>query len=195
MSEESHADDNSKLANALKRSAAGDRSAFKTIYDLTSGKLFALIVSMVKDREAAEDILQQVYVSIWKNAGRFDEEKGRALSWIMVIARNRTLDALRSRQRAASTEELADTLPDERSQSPEECAETAILSDILAAQLAALPERMASAIRLNILIGLTSSEIADQLGVSRNTVKSWVRRGMEKLKADLPLESYQAAKL
>lgn len=172
----------------------GDEKAFRRLYELTSPRLFRLVVGMLKDEEAARDTLQSVYVSIWKNAGSFDPQKAKAMTWMHVIARNRTYDALRSKRRKTDTEELPEMLVDERSVPPEVVTETALARDKLEVALSRLPERMAKAIRLNVVQGMTSQEIANALGVSRNTVKSWKWRGLKKMRDEMQTESFAAYK-
>jgi len=112
-----HSDLNSTLAISLAETAAGDEQAFKTVYALTAPKLNSIIKGMIKDEALTHDILQQAYVSIWRNAGKFDVEKGKAFTWILVITRRKALDMIRSRRRLSVSEELCENLVDEHMQS------------------------------------------------------------------------------
>lgn len=181
-----------KLAQALLACASGDKAAFRTIYDETSGKCYSIVLGIVRDREQAKDILQRAYVSIWKKAHTYDPAKGKAFTWILVIMRNRAVDYLRAKSRSAETEIIPETLVDDTQRTPAQ-AEAWMLNRTLGEHLRKLPKQMATAIHLNIVEGWTCSEISAHMDVSRNTVKSWIRRGLSKLRHDLPFESYQAA--
>ncbi|MDT0576368.1 sigma-70 family RNA polymerase sigma factor [Croceicoccus sp. F390] len=99
-----------QLVEAMAGVAAGDRASLHTVYEMTSTKLFATIVRIVRGRERAEDLLQEVYVKAWRRAGRFDPAKGSPITWLCTIARNTALNDLRRESRSA---ELAgDELPE-----------------------------------------------------------------------------------
>ena len=103
------------LAAALARSALGDRAAFKRLYELSSGHLFAVILRIQRDRDLADDLLQEVYVSAWKAAGSFDASRAQPMTWLTHIARNKAIDSLRRAQAQPRTESLhADDDDDDR---------------------------------------------------------------------------------
>lgn len=191
MSKPEFAKLNLDLKTALAACADGDAAAFKEVYRLTAPKFFAILKSQLKDSEAAKDVLQEAYVSIWKNAHRFDADKGNAFTWMLVIMRNRGLDRLRAEARAPVTEEIAETVPDSTAR-PEQQARTQHLGLILERHLAKLPEQVSLSISLNVVQGMTCREIGHILEVSPNTVKAWVRRGLKKLRADMPVDSVSA---
>src|SRR6187431_1644965 len=87
-----------ELAGLLSRTALGDRAAFAQLYERTSGHLFAVLVRVQRDRALAEDLLQEVYVSVWRAAGAFDAARSQPLTWLTSIARNRAIDSLRRMQ-------------------------------------------------------------------------------------------------
>lgn len=89
---------NQKLAIYLSATAAGDSQAFEALYKLTSSKLNAIVLGMIRDEALTFDILQQAYVAIWKNAGKFDAGKGKPFTWMLVITRNKALDMIRKRK-------------------------------------------------------------------------------------------------
>lgn len=97
---------NDRLCEALGKCADGDKTAFRTVYELTAPKLLSLLTHQLKDAEAARDVLQKAYVSIWTNAGKFDPAKGKAVTWMLVIMRNRGLDHLRKCARTPETAEI-----------------------------------------------------------------------------------------
>ncbi|QYI99837.1 sigma-70 family RNA polymerase sigma factor [Thalassovita mediterranea] len=191
MSKPEFAKLNLDLTMALAACAEGDAAAFKEVYRLTAPKFFAILKSQLKDAEAAKDVLQEAYVSIWKNAHRFDADKGNAFTWMLVIMRNRGLDRLRAEARAPVTEEIAETVPDSTAR-PEQQARTQHLGLLLERHLAKLPEQVSLSISLNVVQGMTCREIGHILEVSPNTVKAWVRRGLKKLRADMPVDSVSA---
>lgn len=175
---------NLDLAESLKRCAEGDRSAFKTIYDLTAPKLNAIIFGMVRDEQMTYDILQLAYMSVWKNAGSFDASKGKPFTWILVVTRNRALDVLRKKKRLGVTEEVPETLQD-KTMCSDDGARSWMLRRLLLPHLSNLSPDTTNAIIMSVVQGMSSREIGEKLGVPTNTVKSWVRRGLAKLRKDL----------
>ena len=159
-----------------------DRGAFRTLYDLTSAKLFGVCLRICGDRQAAEDVLSDVYLTIWKRAGAFEPGRASPISWLATIARNRAIDWRRSTGRAAPVrvEDIADFADDRAS------AEEVMLVDERAAQLYGcldqLDQRQKDAIRTAFFDGLTYAELAARDAVPLGTMKSWVRRGLLRLK-------------
>lgn len=182
---------NRQLAEAMADCSNGDSKAFEKVYQLTASKFIALLTRQLGDAEAARDVVQKAYVSIWRNAGAFDASKGKAFTWMLVIMRNRGLDHLRSRARAPETEEIPHTIADPADQ-PEDQARTSAAGRLVARHLAALPEHVSRAISLNVVYGMSCTEIGHQLDVSPNTVKGWVRRGLKRLNANMPASSVSA---
>lgn len=180
-------DSNAKLAQCLAAMAQGDKKAFETLYGLTAPKLNAIILSMVKDEALTFDILQQAYFAIWRNAESFDINKGKAFTWMLVITRNKALDVMRKRKRFTTTEQLPETLEDESMQS-DQSTQSLLLRRLITPHLQALSANMRDAVLLSAIYGLTSKEIGVKIGVPTNTAKSWVRRGLAKLKKDLGVE-------
>jgi RNA polymerase sigma-70 factor (ECF subfamily) len=172
-----------ELADLLARAAGGDRAAFKLLYDRTSAKLFGVIVRILGDGGDAEDVLQEVYVTAWRKAAEFDPARASPITWLATIARNRAIDRLRARavRPAAPVEEAA------------EIADAAPGADALIDEardaarvrqaLAGLEPRHASAIRACYFEGLTYEALAAREGVPVGTLKSWVRRGLLRMKA------------
>lgn len=166
--------------------ARGDRPALHTVYDMTSAKLFATIVRIVRERERAEDLLQDVYVKVWKRAARFDSAKGSPITWLCTIARNTALNDLR---RSARGEELAgDTLPEVEDDDIKPADEW--LCDMednraLARCLEELRGDHRRSIKLAFFEGYSHSELAEKVNVPLGTMKSWIRRGLAGLKGCL----------
>lgn len=174
-----------QLSAALSRVADGDRSALKSVYAMTSAKLFGICARILKERDLAEDVLQDVYVSVWSRAGTFDSERSSPITWLATIARNRAIDRLRSRRSQnlaalAEAEEVADHAPDaftlasdaEESERLKRCLD----------QLDGPPRR---AIRSAFFDGMAYSQLALRDNVPLGTMKSWIRRGLIQLKGCL----------
>ncbi len=178
-----------ELARLLERAAEGDAAAFQTFYDRTAAKLFGIIVRIVIERQEAEDVLQEVYVTVWRKAATFDPARASPITWAATIARNRAIDRIRARPvgRHAPVEEalhLADAGP-----APDAGLAHAQDAARLNAALALLEPRHAAAIRACYFEGATYDELAAREGVPVGTLKSWVRRGLIRMRADLQGEA------
>lgn len=171
-----------RLVEALVATGAEDRQAFRTLYQLTSAKLFGICLRICADRGAAEDVLSDVYMTVWKRAGAFEPGRASPISWLATIARNRAIDWRRAsgRQIPAAMSEI-DNLPD-----GSVSAEDRMLLDEREASLHLcldqLEDRQRDAIRTAFFNGLTYAELAEQRSVPLGTMKSWVRRGLLRLK-------------
>jgi RNA polymerase sigma-70 factor (ECF subfamily) len=176
----------SQLAAALVRVAAGDRAALRIVYDDTSTKLFGVCLRILNDRSEAEDVLQDVYVTVWRKAGTFDPGRASPITWLVAIARNRSIDRLRAGAARRRTDpiEMAEHVPD-AAPAAVELLQQAQEHARLATCLGELEERHATAIRSAFMDGLTYEELAGRMNVPLGTMKSWVRRGLLKLRACL----------
>ena len=181
---------NDALAISLAATAAGDEQAFRTVYSLTAPKLNSIIKGMVQDEALTQDILQQAYVSIWQNSGKFDVEKGKAFTWMLVITRRKALDMIRSRRKLSISEELCENLADEHVQS-DVGAKALLLRRIFEPHLATLSKNSQEAIILSTIYGMSSREIGERFGVPTHTAKSWIRRGLQKLKSEIDIDELQ----
>jgi RNA polymerase sigma factor (sigma-70 family) len=176
----------SQLAAALARVAAGDRAALRLVYQDTSAKLFGVCLRILNDRSEAEDVLQDVYVTVWRKAAAFDPGRASPITWLVAIARNRAIDRLRSSAMSRRMEpiESADAVSDP-SPAALERVELAQQHQRLAGCLEELEARQAAAIRTAFLDGATYEELAARMSVPLGTMKSWIRRGLLKLRACL----------
>lgn len=166
------------LVTLLDRSAAGDAAAFKTLYDSTSAKLFGVILRILHERGEAEDVLQEVYTTVWRKAAEFDAARASPVTWMATIARNRAIDRLRARGSRPTTPleaaaEVRDTAP-----AADEMIDASDDARRLHAALDTLDARHAAAIRSTYFEGLTYEALAVREGVPVGTLKSWVRRGL-----------------
>lgn len=173
------------LSELLARAADGDRAAFRAFYDRTSAKLFGIIIRILSERGEAEDVLQDIYLTIWRKAAEFDPARASPVTWAGTIARNRAIDRLRARAvRPAVPVEEAAEVADE---APGAEALMVAASDAcrVNAALAGLEPRHAAAIRACYFEGLTYEELAVREAVPVGTLKSWVRRGLMRMRRDL----------
>lgn len=174
------------LTNALARVSAGSETALGEVYDRTSAKLFGVCLRILGDRGEAEDALQEVYVSIWRGAESFDPSRASAIAWLAAVARNRAIDRLRAagRQRPAAPIEAAFGLPDPADDAIAliEAGEERVRLNNCIEELEA---RQSGAIRSAFFNGFTYAELAEREAVPLATMKSWVRRGLLRLRACL----------
>jgi RNA polymerase sigma-70 factor (ECF subfamily) len=158
------------------------RSGLRILYDLSSPKLFGICLRISSDRQAAEDILQEVYVKVWNRAELFDPSRGSPMAWLCTIARNTALDWLRAHgPRAQASLEAARSVIDERPIADvliEQLELTARIHDCLDQ----LDSHQRNAIRSAFFDGFTYAELAQRMTVPLGTMKSWIRRGLQQLK-------------
>ena len=189
-----------ELSELLARAGLGDRAAFARLYERTSGHLFAVILRIQRDRAAAEDLLQEIYVSVWKAAAGFDAARSQPLTWLTSIARNRAIDSLRRQQTQPQILSFAATAsgdgdaPDERdfhdtvaddAAGPMELLSQASEARALSKCMQVLNPQQRQCVALAFYDGLSHAEVAEQLHQPLGTVKSWVRRGLLALKGCL----------
>lgn len=171
-----------RLTEVLVRTGSEDRLAFSELYTLTSAKLFGIVLRICGERQAAEDVLHEVYLTIWKRAGGYEPGRASPITWLATIARNRAIDWRRAQKvrRTAPVEEAAD-IADGAALAPDLIA-AAQVSDRLHLCLDGLEERERRAIRTAFFEGVTYAELAERQSVPLGTMKSWVRRGLIRLK-------------
>lgn len=169
------------LEDLLARVALRDRRAFADLYRRTSAKLFGICLRILSERTDAEEVLQETYVKVWRNADRFVRERASPITWMAAIARNQAIDRMRARKPAADPVEAVLDLSDGRP-SPEAAALAADDGRALTNCLEELQEKQRAAIREVYFGGLTYDELARQTGTPLGTVKSWIRRGLGKLR-------------
>lgn len=174
------------LSGLLSRSALRDRTAFAELYRRTSAKLFGVALRIVRRKDWAEDVLQESFVNIWHHAGDYTASRSAPLTWMTSIVRNRCLDWMR-RPREETPETFEGMLEGTADDEPGPLARLAQTSDAtrLARCLDTLEPAQRQSITLAFYHGLTHSELAAHLEAPLGTVKTWVRRGLERLKACL----------
>lgn len=175
-----------RLRAAMVRLADGDSAALEEIYAATRVKLFGICLRILGDRKEAEDALQDVYINLWQRADRYDPTRASPISWLATFARNRAVDRLRTgkvRGGAVPVEE-AMPLPDEAP-----LADALLVDAERTAQihqcLSKLDENTAAHIRSAFFEGYTYAQLAEAADVPLGTMKSWIRRGLQRLRACL----------
>lgn len=176
----------SGVDDLLTRTAGGDQDAFAALYRNTCGKLLGICLRVLADRAEAEDVLQEVYVTVWDKAAQYDARRSSALTWLGTIARNRAIDRLRALPAPATRAaiDIAETVRDP-APSPAAQADTATERVRLDDCIDQLEPRRRTLIRTAFFDGATYEELATRCGSPLGTVKSWIRRGLMQLKACL----------
>ncbi len=172
---------NDPVADLLIRVAAQDRAAFRLIYSDTSSKLMGVLLRILGTRAEAEDALQEVYTRVWLRAGRYDAAKGAGMTWLVALARNHAIDRIRARKPEQSDDDAVALVVD---QAPH--AETRLIAAGEARRVTQCfdtlePDR-AEAVRGAYLNGQSYQDLADRYGVPINTMRTWLRRALLKLK-------------
>jgi RNA polymerase sigma-70 factor, ECF subfamily len=171
------------LTDLIGRCALRDEKAFVSLYRATSAKLFAVILRIVDKRHWAEEVLQEGYMNIWRYAGSYNASRGAPMTWMINIARNQALDFLRRTEyRAAKREEAAEetlTAPD---LGPMQQAQMSAELARLRRCLETLAERQRRCVLLVHHQGYSPAEAAKREGVPIGTVKTWIRRGLIRLR-------------
>lgn len=186
------------LQELIGLAALGNHAAFAQLYERTHTHLFGVAVRILGNGQSAEDVLQEAYVSIWKNAGSYRSEVAgqsiQPMTWLIAIVRNKALDALRVRTRRKESELLQD---DDMSQDTETVAgagaspsamqllEQATQALRIEACMNALEGSHRQSLALAYYQGLSHTEVAAQMGAPLGSVKAWIRRGLDKLKTCL----------
>lgn len=161
--------------------ARGDRSALARLFETEAGRLLAIALRLLRRRDLAEEVVQEVFLAAWRNAQSFDPHKGSARGWLTVMTRNRSLNMLRDGARIDY--EDGETLADlgDRHADANAAFEALSVKDALRHCLEALDSSKREAVLLCYVTGLNHGEAAATMKVPLGTVKSWVRRGVASL--------------
>lgn len=173
----------SRIEKLISRTALGERAAFDELYDATSAKLHAVCLSVLRNRPEAEETLQEVFILIWKNADRYAANGLSPMTWLITIARNRSIDRLRARKGrpVSAPAEDAATVPS-GAPGPEEVTIRNQQRNMMERCLDEIGDAQAQALRAVYLDGDSYAELAERAGAPINTVRSWLRRGLLQLK-------------
>jgi len=185
------AEDSRSLQDLLSLTAAGDHAAFAEVYRRTHAHLFGLALRMLGREQAAEDALQDAFVSVWRNARTYrpqvEGQEVQPMTWLIAIVRNKALDVLRARKRQGEVVLEGDEDPEGRPGAPSalELLQQAATQMRIVDCLAHLEGTHRQSLALAYYHGLSHSEVAARMGAPLGTVKAWVRRGLDKLKSCL----------
>ncbi len=174
------------LEALLAQVALGNRAAFETLYRETSARLFGICLRVLPERAEAEEVLQEVFTSVWRKASQFEPTRAAAMSWLGMMARNKAIDRLRAmparavRASLQFAQEMEDPAP-----SPAQQAEALTGRERLERCLEQLEPKRRSLIREAFFGGLTYEELAAHLQAPLGSIKSWIRRGLLQLRACL----------
>lgn len=175
-----------QLAEWLTATARGDEQAFQQLYSATSSQLYALLLRILRNPDRAQDALQDAYVRIWQKADTYVPERGAPLTWLLSIARYRALDVLRRKRPEVSMPEepdmMATLLEDNQALSPLEENENRQSLEAIQRCLRTLQSPQRDSVLLAYYEGLTHEELAERLDAPLGTVKSWIRRGLIRLR-------------
>ncbi len=171
-----------EIEGMIARMAMGDRTALSALYAATSAKLFGITLRVLDDRAEAEDALQEIFVKLWHNAGRYRSNGLSPMTWLITVARNQAIDRLRARRsrRSASIEE-ADEIAD-AGDTPEEAAVASSTRGRIGHCLGTPEPDRAEAIRRCYLQGEAYADLALRYNVPLNTMRTWLRRSLLKLR-------------
>lgn len=161
-------------AALIARLRAGDQHAMADLYDRYSGIVYGVALRVLRDTTAAEDLLQEVFLQLWRNPQSFNPERGRLAPWLAVIARNRAIDMLRRRPQ----EQDIDELPISTGINLEDTAVQRLAVEKVRGVLAGLPPEQRKALEMAFFEGMTHTEIAAKTGEPLGTVKTRIRSAL-----------------
>ncbi len=171
-----------RLLELIKECGSGNRPAFRRLYDLTSHRVFGIVLAVLRNRAVAEEVAQEVYLQIWRQAACFKTEQANPMGWISSIARNRAIDRLRA-DRSRGFVHFSDDVPDIADNKHD--ADGPLDTLVLTRALSKLRPEYRKIILLSYFRGYTQSELSDLLDLPLGTVKSWMKRGLAELREAL----------
>jgi RNA polymerase sigma-70 factor (ECF subfamily) len=163
------------------RLAAGDVDALRDLYGRYGAIAFGFALRIVRDHGLAEECVQDAFVALWRNAGRFDPERAKLTTWLLTVVRNRAVELLRARA-ARPTDLRPEVDSDGVDAGAADAAVEAERAQLVAEALATLPEPQLAVVRLSYFDGLSHGEIAARLGVPLGTVKGRLRLALDRLR-------------
>lgn len=169
------------IEELILRTEQGDRAAFRALYARSSAKLFGIALRVLNDRAEAEEVLQEVYVKVWHNAARYKVNGLSPMTWLITIARNAAIDRRRRLARCETAAPFEESVADPGA-GPEGQAIAASERQRLGACLDELAEARAEAVRRAYLDGETYADLAARFDVPLNTMRTWLRRSLLKLR-------------
>jgi RNA polymerase sigma-70 factor (ECF subfamily) len=177
--------DQDLMTSYIARVADGDQAAFAGLYDLLAPSVYGVVKRVLRDPSQAEEVTQEIFVEIWKQAARFDVERGSVRTWAVTIAHRRAVDRVRSEQSHRDRHTAVAAASLELQATPEDDAMDADDRVRARAAMATLPAAQREALELAFYDGLTHVQIADRLGVALGTVKTRIRDGLIRLRTTM----------
>lgn len=174
--------DNALLVTLLQETALADRRAFEQLYQLTSPFLMGLSYRLLRDKGLAEEALQESFIHIWYKANEYCAESGAVFPWIAAIVRYRSLDILRRETTLSGRQQSFDELTDVLFYEDAEQGADHLAVSQLQACLAALESSQRKSLLLTYYYGLSNSDLVNKLKSPLGTIKSWIRRGMQRVR-------------
>jgi RNA polymerase sigma-70 factor (ECF subfamily) len=173
--------DPNQLRKLLAECSLGSRQAFESLYRTTSGILYAVALRCLGRKDLAEEVVQEAFVRIWHNASGYDANLSQPLTWMVSITRNLAIDQRRKHREVPLNDYLIQALQDHAPQAAEQLSATRE-ANALQRCIELLDGMQKAAITTAYFHGLSCTELAAQLGAPLGSVKSWIRRGMERLR-------------
>jgi RNA polymerase sigma-70 factor, ECF subfamily len=174
------------VGELLQRVAQGDQAAFARLYDMLSPRVFGLILRVLVDRSQSEEVLQEVFLEVWQSASRFAPNRGQGRTWVLTIAHRRAVDRVRSAQASTDRDMRAGFRDlDVAHDGVAEQVELRIEGERVAAALSTLSEVQKEALTLAYYGGYSQSEIAALVGAPIGTIKTRMRDGLTRLRAEM----------
>lgn len=168
----------------LARIVNGDQQALSDLYDQYAALLYSVVIAVVKKQEEAEDLLQEIFLLIWKKSATFDTSRDNVYAWLTTLARNRAIDRTRSKAFRSAQKEVAEPIPEITPSAMDNPLDAAIMQERagqVQAAMQQIPAEQREVILLAYFEGYSQSQMAEHLGLPLGTVKTRVRQGMKKL--------------
>lgn len=168
------------LGSLIPRVAAGDRAAFRRVYDTHASRMYAVALRITRQGPLASDAVHDAFLQLWRNAGQFDALRGNPEAWLLSLVRYRALDITRRRVREVSDEDMPETIDDD----PDPLQRLTAARDAAAlhACLGQLETERRRLLAMAFIDGLSHSEVAERVKMPLGTVKSWIRRSLQSLR-------------
>ncbi len=187
---EEHISKNREDIQLMAKVAGRDQTAFEQLYDRYAPVVYTMVLRIVKTPEIAEDLLQEIFLSIWNKSGTFSEARGSVYTWVMSMARNRSLDFIKSKERTTRGPGLDEgtvlNLPDTAHMAnPLNAAISSEHEGRMREGLALLAKEQRTIIELSYYEGFTQAQISEKLGLPLGTVKTWMRQALMTLRTHL----------
>jgi len=178
-----------ELESLLEAIVQQDESAFASFYDATVGKSYGLALRITQRHEFAEEVVCDVYLQVWRQAGRFDPRRGDVMAWLMVLCRSRALDLLRRESHLMPSDIMIENLSADQTLHPQDLHAAREQNKVLFEALESLDEQQRQLLALAFFRGYSHSELANITGLPLGTVKTRLRRAMAMLKDRLSRNS------